>query len=217
LKIVKTGIDPRLSGGRLVVDLDALVENWRDLSERSGSARCSAVVKADAYGLGVKHVVPALLDAGCDTFFVALPEEGLAVRNLAPDATVFILNGAHQMSVPTLMEARLVPVLSSIGEIEMWAAQCRARGNHAPCAIGIDTGMNRLGLTLGEALSFRQRNMAEHLVSPILVMSHLACADDPGHPLNRLQLESFQRVASAFEDVESSLANSAGVLLGSKV
>jgi alanine racemase len=212
--IRKTGADPRLAGGRLIVDLNALADNWRELAELSGQARCAAVVKADAYGLAVDHVVPALAAAGCDTFFVALPSEGVAVRRILPKATVFVLNGVHEQSAATFIEADLIPVLNSLEQIDLWARYCRERGVHKSCAIGVDTGMNRLGLTAEEALAFRKRNIAEHVVSPILVMSHLACADEPVHAMNRMQRESFQRVAAAFEDVESSLSNSAGIFLG---
>jgi alanine racemase len=214
MKLVQTGADPRLAGGRLSVDLAALAANWRDLARRSKPAKCAAVVKADAYGLGVEHVVPVLLSAGCETFFVALPEEGVAVRRIAPRADIFILNGVHDMSAATLVEANLIPILNSLEQIELWARHCDQRGLRSPCAIGVDTGMNRLGLTVDEALAFRERNMSEHLVSPVMVMSHLACADDPAHPLNDKQRESFQRVAAAFDDIDSSFANSAGIFLG---
>ncbi|QKV18434.1 alanine racemase [Oricola thermophila] len=214
MKLVQTGADPRLAGGRLTIDLTALAANWRDLADRSRPANCAAVVKADAYGLGIAQVVPALLNEGCDTFFVALPEEGIALRKAAPRADIFVLNGVHEMSAATFIEANLIPVLSSLGEIELWSRHCSRRGLHRPCAIGVDTGMNRLGLTVEEALAFRQRNMAEHMVSLVLIMSHLACGDEPGHPMNERQRESFQRVAEAFSDVDSSLANSAGIFLG---
>ncbi|MFZ2099891.1 MAG: alanine racemase [Oricola sp.] len=215
MKTVRTGADPRLAGGRLTIDLAAIAANWRELAERSKPARCAAVVKADAYGLGTAQVVPALLAAGCDTFFVALPEEGVAVRRIAPKAHIYILNGVHAMSAATLTEAELIPVLNSSGQIETWARHCDAHGLNSPCAIMIDTGMNRLGLTVEEALALSSRNRTEHLVSPILVMSHLACAEDPEHPLNRLQRESFQRVAAVFGETDSSLVNSAGIFLGS--
>ncbi|TCD14291.1 alanine racemase [Oricola cellulosilytica] len=216
MTLVQRGSDPRLAGGRLTIDLDALAANWRDLAERSKPARCAAVVKANAYGLGVEQVVPALLAAGCDTFFVALPQEGVAARKIAPKAEIFVLNGVHEQSVATIAEAGLIPVLNSLEQIELWAGHCSSRGLNVACALGVDTGMNRLGLAVADMLAFRTRNVSEHVVSPLLVMSHLACADQPDHPLNRLQLESFQRVTEAFDDVESSLANSAGILLGGK-
>ncbi|MCI5077230.1 alanine racemase [Oricola sp.] len=214
MRVTETGADPRLAGGRLVIDLSALADNWRDLAQRSAPAKCAAVVKADAYGLGIAQVVPALLAAGCESFFVALPEEGVAVRRIAQGADVYVLNGVHALSAPTMTEAGLIPVLGSLDQIELWAKHCRERGLRNPCAIGVDTGMNRLGLTVDEALSFRERNLRDHVISPILVMSHLACADDPGHAFNAKQRESFQRVAAAFDDIDSSLANSAGIYLG---
>jgi alanine racemase len=214
MKLVQTGADPRLAGGRLSIDLAALAANWCELAERSKPAKCAAVVKANAYGLGVEHVVPVLLSAGCDTFFVALPEEGIALRRIAPRADIYILNGVYEMSAATLIEAKLIPILNSLDQIELWAHHCGQRGLRSPCAIGVDTGMNRLGLTVDEALAFRERNMAEHLVSPVMVMSHLACADDPAHRLNEKQRESFQQVAAVFDDIDSSFANSAGIFLG---
>ena len=119
MRVTSTGADPRLAGGRLAVDLDALAANWRDLAARSKPARCSAVVKANAYGLGVDHVVPVLLAAGCESFFVALPEEGVAVRRIAPKADIFILNGVHERSAATMIEAGLIPLLSSLEQIEL--------------------------------------------------------------------------------------------------
>lgn len=208
------GIDARLATHRLTIDLGALRANYRLLRERSAPARCAAVVKADAYGLGVEHVIPALRKEGCDTFFVAVPQEGVSVRKVAPDATVFILGGVFEEAMPTFLEANLVPVLSSLEQIEAWQRFQRERGIRLVCAIMVDTGMNRLGLSIDEARDFAARNRIDHGVTPILVMTHLACGDDPSHPLNLRQVESFQAVAPLFENADSSIANSAGVFLG---
>ena len=208
------GIDPRLASHRLTIDLAALQANYRDLAARSAPARTAAVVKADAYGLGTARVIPALAEAGCDTFFVALPQEGIAVRRAAPDADIFVFSGAFEEALGTFLEARLTPVLASPEQIVRWEAFLDAHGTRRPCAIHVDTGMNRQGLTVGEAQAFAEKNRRDFRVTPILVMSHLACADDPGHPLNARQLESFQRMAGLFEGADSSLANSAGIALG---
>lgn len=210
----KTGVDSRIAGGRLTINLDALVNNYATLRARSGQAKCSAVVKANAYGLGAAHVVEALWNAGCDTFFVAVPEEGFAIKQEFSEATVYVLNGIHETSVASVAEGGLVPVLSSLKQIDLWADYWQRHGSRRPCAIHVDTGMNRMGLSVEEALAFRTRNMAEHIVTPMLIMSHLACADEPSHPLNAIQLESFQSVAEAFNDIESSLANSSGIFNG---
>lgn len=207
--------DPHLAGHRLTIDLGALKANYRDLAKRSGSAKCAAVVKADAYGLGVEHVVPALIDSGCGTFFVALPQEGLAVRAVAPAARIFVLGGIFPEALDAILEARLIPVLSSPCHTDLWTRHVRARAGRDPSyALHVDTGMNRLGLTLDEALALAGGGANERAVKPVHIMSHLACADEPEHPLNRRQLESFQRVAAAFPGIESSLANSAGIFLG---
>lgn len=198
--------DGRLAGGRLTINLDALAANYRLLRERSGKAKCSAVVKADAYGLGAERVVDRLAKEGCETFFVALPAEGIALKQQHPNATFFLLNGIHVQSVEAVSQAGLVPVLSSIEQIELWAAH----GQKRPYAIQIDTGMNRLGLSVDEAFAFS----ANRLEGLSLVMSHLACADDSEHIKNAQQLESFQRVAAAFDEIDSSLANSAATLTG---
>lgn len=205
-------VSPHLAGGRLTVDLAALVANWRELDRLSRPGRASAVVKANAYGLGVERVVPALWGAGCREFFVALADEGVAVKRLVPDAEVFILNGIHADNVAVIAEASCIPVLSSHAQIDLWAAHNRQRGRRLPCALQVDTGMNRLGLTPQEAIAFAARNTREAIVPLIHVMSHFACADSIDHPLNRRQIESFQAVAAAFADIDSSLSNSAGTL-----
>ncbi len=212
--IVETGADPMLASARLTIDLEALVANYKELAETSGAAKAAAVVKADAYGLGVEHVAPALLSAGCDTFFVALPEEGIILRRLVGEAEIFILGGVTgTLAAAACAEARLTPVLNSTDDIKLWADYWKRRSSRRPCAIHVDTGMNRLGLAVREALAFAKFNELNHRVTPILLMSHLACADERNHPLNEQQLESFQALRAAFRNIDSSLANSAGIFL----
>ncbi len=190
----------------LTLDLEALVANWRDLDARSRPGRAAAVVKADAYGLGVADVVPALVRAGCDTFFVALASEGATVRALAPDARIFVLGGTTSAPLSALMANRLIPVIGEMATVMRWSA-----ATDAPFALQVDTGMNRLGVTVSQALALAaDRNMPR----PCHVLSHFACADQPDHPMNRQQRESFQSVASAFAGIESSLSNSAATLSG---
>ncbi|MBO6719288.1 MAG: alanine racemase [Rhizobiaceae bacterium] len=199
-----------MAGGRLTIDLDALAANYRTLAGMSAPAECAAVVKADAYGIGIEHTVPALAKAGCRTFFVALPAEGIAARKAAPDAEVYVLAGPlGGDAIRTFREHRLTPVLNSKHDIEVW----REAGS-LPAALHVDTGMNRLGVTPSEAAAFAAENVGARAIPLKLVMSHLACADDPGHTLNNQQLESFRRVTALFTGIDSSLANSAGIMLG---
>lgn len=206
--MARTGTDA--AGLVLTIDLGALVENWIRLAALSRPAECSAVVKADAYGIGIKAAVPALLEAGCRSYFVALPEEGRRVRALAPDATIYVLNGFFPDWAESFRAARLRPVLGSFASIESWALH----NSGGPSAIQVDTGLNRLGLTLREAIELARRPDLLAAASPQLIMSHLVCADDPGHPLNLAQLALFGEIRAEFPNLSASLANSAGIHLG---
>lgn len=197
-----------MSGLSITVDLGALVRNWRAVAAVAAPARCAAVVKADAYGTGVEGVVPALRAAGCDCFFVAVPEEGRAVRTHADDAAIYVLDGFLPASAPLYRDHRLRPVLSDPSELRAFADW---RGMET-AALHIDTGMNRLGLRPEEAALLSAEDIRSAGID--LVMSHLACADEPEHPLNEEQRRRFESVRGRFADVPSSLANSAGIFLG---
>ncbi len=199
-----------LAGLIIAIDLGALVRNWKRLRDLSSPAECAAVVKADAYGIGIERAVPALAAAGCRTFFVALPEEGERVRDAAPDATIYVLNGFVAEWAEHFRAFSLRPVLNSPESIEAWAALCHG----APSVIHVDTGMNRLGLSLHQAVGLSRRPDLLAAAHPQMLMSHLACADEPGHPLNRTQLTLFREVRGEFPRLPASLANSAGMHLG---
>ncbi len=198
---------------RLIIRPQAVVENWCRMADLSGKARASAVVKADAYGLGAEDIVPALYDAGCRDFFVAVPDEGMLARQVAPDARIFVLAGAWPGTEQQFFDYDLVPVLASDDQVAFWMNAVSQAGDH-PCALAVDTGMNRLGLSVDEAAELANDPTRPASFSPVLITSHLACGDAPGHPLNRQQLESFQKVAAEYESIESSLSNSAGIVLG---
>jgi alanine racemase len=199
----------------LTVDLGALVRNWRAMADLSAPAECAAVVKADAYGIGVDRAAPALAAAGAKTFFVALPEEGARLRaalaqTSAPDADIYVLNGMMPDWAEIFRAHMLRPVLGTLESVTAWASLCPG----APSALHVDTGMNRLGLSVREALELASDAALLDAVAPRLVMSHLACADEREHPLNHVQLERFREVRAAFPKLPASLANSAGIALG---
>lgn len=193
---------------RLTIDLAALAANWQYLSDLSPMAETAAVVKANAYGLGIEKAVPALADAGCKTFFVAMVEEGVRVRSCLPSARVFVLNGIFSDTVATALEHELSPVLSTFDQIAMWSTLAGGK----PCAVHVDTGMNRLGLTLQDAEKLASNASLVGKLGASVLMSHLACGDEPDHPLNARQLGNFQETASQFSGLQQSLANSAAVL-----
>lgn len=200
-------------GARLTIDLNALAANWRDLRRRSGQARTSAVLKADAYGLGLEPVAKCLLREGCRDFFVANAQEGILLREITEDARIYILEGAWPGTEEALLACSLVPVLASAEQLAFWSAVTAERGDH-PAIFHVDTGMARLGLSPEEAIDFANDVTRPQSFSPIMLLSHLSCADEPGHPMSSQQLQLFQRVLEEFGDIDSSFANSAGIYLG---
>ncbi len=198
-----------LAGGRITVDRAALVTNWRSLATRT-AAETAGVLKADAYGCGLEVVAPALAAAGCRSFFVAIPTEGVALRRLLPEATIYVLGGFPDGAGSTYRTHRLRPVLGSADDVRTWLAETDGAGE--PAAIHVDTGMNRLGLTVVEAATLAADAGTLARLNPALVMSHLATADDPDHPLTARQIEAFDAVRSLFPTLPASLANSAATL-----
>lgn len=206
------GVPEAQAGGILTIDLAALAHNWRALRDQAGRAECAAVVKADAYGLGIEAAAPALADAGCRTFFVAHLAEAARARAVAPGATIYVLNGLLPGTAPAYAEHGLRPVLGSRDEIAEWAAFGRSAGRRLPAAVHVDTGMNRLGLRVDEALALAGEAMLAE-IELALVMSHLVSAEEPENPINGRQIEAFATVRAAFPGVPASLANSSGIFL----
>ena len=198
----------------LTVDLGAIAANYRLLRKRAGKAECAGVVKADAYGLGAAAVAPALARAGCLSFFVAQLAEGAALRPFLPKAaSIYVLNGLTERDRGAFEAERLIPVLNDLGQIERWSAFCRARGKPLAAAVHVDTGMNRLGLPPGELDLLAQEPHRLAGVGVELVMSHLACADEPDHPLNRRQLIGLRSAIRRLPPARASLAASSGIFL----
>jgi alanine racemase len=199
--------------GVLTVDLDAIVANWRKLEKAAVPAECGAVIKADAYGCGVGPVAGALAAAGCKTFFVATIEEARAARAALPSAAaLYALDGFFQNSGAAYAKTDCKPVIGDLNELAEWDVFCRRSGWAGGAAIHIDTGMNRLGLTINEAQGIIPRiNAGDHGIT--LVMSHLACAESLNHALNAKQLATFREIASLFTGVPASLSNSSGIFL----
>ena len=198
------------AGARLIIDLAAIRRNYRRLQTEAGpGVTTAAVVKANAYGLGANQAVPVLAGAGCRDFFTATVDEALAVRALAPAARIFCFVGAPEGTESELAEHRIVPVLNDLATVDRLAA-----GSPMPVAIHVDTGMARLGMPVSdaEALSAEPERMGN--LTPDLVLSHLACADEPGHELNRMQYERFLEISRLWPSVPASLANSSGIFLG---
>ncbi len=200
---------------QLTVRLGVLAANHRQVRRHAAGALVAPVVKADAYRMGMAPVAGALAAEGADTFFVARVEEGVALRALLPDARIFVFDGVVPGTAPALMANRLTPVLNAADEIAEWSQAATTRKSILDAAIQIDTGMNRSGLSRGE-LGDLSANAARALagINLNLIMSHLACAEDPEHQQNRRQLERFRAALSALPPAPASLAASAGIELG---
>jgi alanine racemase len=198
----------------LTIDLDAIAANYRRLSALAAPAECAAVVKADAYGLGMRKVAPALWRAGCNTFFVATLAEAEALRGLLPEATIYVFGGLFAGTAPRFGEFDVRPVLNSLAEIREWAVFSAGSGRKLPAAIHIDSGMNRLGLSAAEVETTAQDSELWSAFELALVMSHLACADTPEHSKSEAQRRVFDTLRAHLPRALASLANSAGILLG---
>jgi alanine racemase len=191
----------------LVVDLDALARNYARMRSAAAPAECAAVVKADAYGLGARPVARRLLREGCTRFFVATAAEAAELRALAADAAIYVLEGARSGELEILADARATPVLCSLEQLERWSGR-----GHA--LLQLDTGMGRLGLGAREVDELARRPELLAGIEIDLVVTHLACADEPEHALNRMQLEAFECLRRRLPLARASIGNSAATFAG---
>jgi alanine racemase len=213
-------VDARMSGslasatGSITIDLAQVAANWKALAAKVRPARCGAVVKANAYGLGANRIIPALARAGCSTFFIATPDEAEAARKLAPSAEIYALDGLVGNSAAAFARQGVKPVLSTLDDVVAWSALCQARSEKLPAALHIDTGLNRLGLPVRDVRRLAADPGLMVGTTLDLVMSHLASADNPRDAKNRDQLVAFETLSALFPGVRRSLAASDGLMLG---
>ena len=209
------GVLDARAGAVLSVDLEAIRANWRLLRDTAAGAVCSAVMKADAYGLGMDMVAPALAREGCRVFFTAHLEEGMRLRPMLPaDAAIYVLHGPPAGTANDFVEHNLIPVLNDPSQIAEWRALCRKLERRLPAALQFDTGMSRMGLAPADVDALLADQAWKDEMKPVLVMSHLACADEPAHPVNAMQRERFAALRARFAGIPGSLANSSAVFLG---
>ena len=205
----------------LTIDLAAIQSNWLKLQTIGAGANVAGVIKANAYGLGADRVGNALYAVGCREFFFASINEALAARAfLSSDAIIYVLCGIPAGDERLLIESNLTPVLCSFSAIDNWAKANTVLGSNASSAIKINTGMTRFGLDVREFESLCNDRNLLRAINPVLLMSHLACADERDHPLNLHQLDRFsncaQLIRPLFPRLRFSLANSSGIFLGDK-
>lgn len=199
---------------RLIIDCDAIAANYLRLVEHVAPAKCGAVIKANAYGLGVVEVAAALRHAGCRSFFVARLGEAEQLHRIAgSDCDIIILNGLDPGSEAACADAGFIPALNSASQLAAWRAHARSAARALPAALQIDTGMSRLGLSRDAALEAANDPDLAKEVDLKLLMTHLACGDEPERGVNSEQLHRFEATATNFPGVPKSISNSAGAFL----
>jgi alanine racemase len=203
------------AGAILTIDLDAVAANYRLLADRAGGAVVAGVMKADAYGLGMARVAPALVRAGCRVFFTAHADEGIRLRGIVPpDSTIYVLHGPPPGTAADFPEHGLTPVLNDPGQVREWSAMCARLGRRLAAAVQVDSGMSRMGLSPADLDALGEPRDWLAAFDPVLLMSHLACADVPDHPMNARQRQRFDAIRAQFPAMPASLANSSAVFLG---
>lgn len=181
-----------------------------------GGGACAAVVKANAYGLGAACVAKALMGEGCDTFFVVFLSEGVELRQALGSAPViYILNGLSPGSEAQALQHDLRPVLNSAEQLAAWRSLAASVDKRLKAAVQVDSGMSRLGMSPVEVDAVANDVRAFDGVEVSLVMSHLACGDEPDNPANALQLATFRALSAKLPAAPRSFANSSGLFLGS--
>ncbi|WP_085899204.1 alanine racemase [Kiloniella majae] len=203
---------PQSTSPELIVDLNAVVDNYKTL-QGMVSGECSGVIKANAYGMGSNQIAQALSEEGCETFFVALASEGVEIRALLPNATIFVLSPFLALDCELLKEHKLVPCLYDIEGINHWIS---AHSGLAPVALHFETGINRLGLSAQNLETLLSDKTKLGQLDIKLVMSHLSSGDEQQSRHNPEQLKAFKMIRAEFPNVPASLANTGGILLGSE-
>lgn len=201
----------------LNINLQAIEANYHFLDQCSSSkTRTGAAVKADAYGLGMVPVSTALYTSGCRQFFAAQLTEAVCLRQAInqQDCRIFVLEGPHNNELPDYQNYQLTPVVNTADQLNRVSTFNRTATAPLACAVHVDTAMNRLGLDGSGLNDLSQITTTGNELPVCLVMSHLACADEPAHRLNAFQLETFTKLSEAFAQTPKSLSNSAGILLG---
>ncbi|MDH5409916.1 MAG: alanine racemase [Alphaproteobacteria bacterium] len=199
--------------GILTIDLDAIAANYRFLSERARPAVTAAAIKANAYGLGVGPVSRTLWAEGCRDFFVATIDEGIELRGLLPEARITVLNGLIAGDPALFRKYALIPALNDLGQIDGWRADCQRNGP-APAVLHLDTGMARLGLPPAELNILADDHSRLDGIALALIMTHLACADEPDDTMTRRQRDNFAAALARLPRAPASLSASSGIFHG---
>ncbi|MBB4077056.1 alanine racemase [Bartonella fuyuanensis] len=215
-KSVNDEINTPLYAAVATIDVSAIVANYITLAKRVAPTECSAVIKANAYGLGAHKIAPALYQAGCRTFFVAQIREALQLKSiLSSNVTIALLNGLPHLGEEFVAQSGIVPVLNSWNAIENWQKICQKKDKKLPAIVQIDTYMNRLGLDQKDLQKLIKQPTIFEKAEVKYILSHLANGENDTHPSNYAQLTSFKTTLAQLPTCKASFANSGGIFLGS--
>jgi alanine racemase len=213
--VSREGPDEAEASGVLKIDLTSLGANWEMLAKRC-DAECAAVVTANAYGCGLEPVAGGLARSGCRTFFVSNIPEARRARAVAPNATIYVLSGFYPGSGPVFADINACPVINSSIEMAEWDVFVASQPWGGGCALNVDTGETKLGLSMEEATAFAPRvQTLDHGIN--LVMSHLDHPEKPNHQLRDRQIGRFRDLRRLYDGVPASLADSSDIFAGPKI
>jgi len=206
---------PSYITGLLKINTGAILHNYKNLQVCLPSTACAAVLKADAYGFGIKVIAPLLMQSGCQHFFVAHLEEALFLRSLLKTPSIYVLSGLLPGTSESFAENHLTPVINDFGMLKIWVKEALKRSERLPCILHFDTGMHRNGFDSQDTEKLlNELNLLECL-DLHFVMSHLVSSHDPLDPLNARQRERFETIRKYFPQYKASLADTGGIYLDS--
>jgi alanine racemase len=201
----------------LKINVANIVKNYKLVKDAVGEAtNVAAVVKSDCYGLGVKKIVPELAKAGCNEFYVANVDEGIALRDVLKSERIFVLHGINKGEERYFLKHNLIPVLNNEHQVEIWEASAKALKEKLPASLNIDTGMTRLGMSLDQFEQIINDLKNKSLLDIIYIKTHLACANETSNKMNEDQFDKFKIIIKKYPGYKYSFANSPGFILGEK-
>ena len=196
------------------INTKAVAHNYKILQSMLPHTTCAAVLKADAYGFGIKAIAPILMKEGCQHFFVAHLEEGLFLRSLLKTPFIYVLSGLLPKTADLFVEHNLTPILNDFKTLEEWTIEAKKRGKRLPCSLHFDTGMRRNGFDEEDLNNlFKNVGLLEAL-DVQFIMSHLVSSHNPKDPLNEQQRELFENLRKNIPQIKASLADTGGIYLG---
>ncbi|MDC3091714.1 alanine racemase [Rickettsiales bacterium] len=197
--------------GIVSINLDSLKHNYKVIKKTlNNKTRVAAVLKANAYGLGIEKIATTLEESGCELYFVATLKEGIELRKLIKKSKILVLNGS-QIYIKKIFQEfkkyRLIPVINSHNELNLWTGLFKKKNDKITVALHFDTGMNRLGIPYSD-LSKIKKSIQNNKINIFCIMSHLASADDEQNITNKIQKKLFDKIITNFPNTLNSLANS---------